>query len=96
MLVFRGHLAQIFHQFINLLASHSASCEGVGIGFVVVGSSDAVEEFFVGQVLDEGGLEVRCAEVLAGVGGGAIGSMTAGALRLIDSFGLSQAVRLEE
>ena len=96
MLVFHGHLAQVFHQFINLLASHSASYEGVGIGFVVVGSSDAVEEFFVRKILHKGRFQVCGTKVLAGIGRGAINPMAAGALILIDSLGLSQAVRREE
>lgn len=68
----------------------------MGIGFVVVGTSDAVEEFFVRQVLHKGGFEVGCAKIFAGVRGRAVSPMTTRALRLINSFGLSQASQREE
>lgn len=57
--------------------------------FVIVGTSDAVEEFLVRQVLHKGGLEVSGTKVFAGVRGSAVTPMATGALRLVDSFGLS-------
>lgn len=68
----------------------------MGIRGVVVGASNAIEEFFVREVLDERGFQVGGAKILAGVGGCAVHPMTTGALRLVDSFSLSKALLREE
>ena len=91
-----GHLPQVFHYFVNLLAGHSTANEGVSICCVIVGAGDAVKEFFVGQALHKSGFEVGGAKIFPGVGRRAVSSMTTRALRLVNSFGLSEAVRLEE